>query len=326
MSTRIRNDQKVFGIGLSKTGTTSLNDALNLLGIPSIHFPHDAQTFDELARGEYRLSVLNEYQGVTDTPVAPFFAQLDKVWPNSKFILTTREKSSWLRSAEAHWRGLMVGRRLKDPQFGAYIDFISAAVYGCIYFNTNSSSPTEAGKDCHRVKFVWDGNGTNFAHAIVRPLDAEVLIDALCQATGTTQEYASAIPEPFTFTPLEQRAIALADGSITSAFLETFGRPPRDSGLATERTSTPTAAERLYMLNSTDVQRRLQQSPRLQAIFQGQVGGDGRDLVARLYRTILSRPPTEGERDDTRGRCGSKWGAENVVWALINSEEFLFRH
>jgi len=43
-----------------------------------------------------------------------------------------------------------------------------AQKYGCIYFNTNSSSPTESGKDCHRVKFVWDGNGTNFAEAIVR--------------------------------------------------------------------------------------------------------------------------------------------------------------
>jgi branched-chain amino acid transport system substrate-binding protein len=43
-----------------------------------------------------------------------------------------------------------------------------AQKYGCVYFNTNSSSPTEFGKDCHRVKFVWDGNGTNFAHAIVK--------------------------------------------------------------------------------------------------------------------------------------------------------------
>ena len=43
-----------------------------------------------------------------------------------------------------------------------------AQKYGCVYLNTNSSSPTEAGKDCHRVKFVWDGNGTNFAHAIVK--------------------------------------------------------------------------------------------------------------------------------------------------------------
>ncbi len=43
-----------------------------------------------------------------------------------------------------------------------------AQKYGTIFLNTNSSSPTEAGKDCHRVKFVWDGNGTNFAHAIVK--------------------------------------------------------------------------------------------------------------------------------------------------------------
>jgi branched-chain amino acid transport system substrate-binding protein len=43
-----------------------------------------------------------------------------------------------------------------------------AQKYGCIYLNSNSSSPTESGKDCHRVKFVWDGNGTNFSHAIVK--------------------------------------------------------------------------------------------------------------------------------------------------------------
>lgn len=40
-----------------------------------------------------------------------------------------------------------------------------AQKYGCVYFNTNSSSPTESGRDCHRVKFVWDGSGANFAQA-----------------------------------------------------------------------------------------------------------------------------------------------------------------
>ncbi|MEE9150178.1 MAG: ABC transporter substrate-binding protein, partial [Candidatus Tectomicrobia bacterium] len=43
-----------------------------------------------------------------------------------------------------------------------------AQKYGVVYLNTNSSSPTESGKNCHRVKFVWDGNGTNFAQAAVR--------------------------------------------------------------------------------------------------------------------------------------------------------------
>ena len=58
-----------------------------------------------------------------------------------------------------------------------------------------------------------------FAWYPVRRLDAEVLIDAVCQITGTTEEYASVIPEPFTFMPEDQRSIALPDGSITSAFL-----------------------------------------------------------------------------------------------------------
>jgi branched-chain amino acid transport system substrate-binding protein len=43
-----------------------------------------------------------------------------------------------------------------------------AQKYGCVYLNTNSSSPTESGRDCKRVKFVWDGNGSNFAQAIVK--------------------------------------------------------------------------------------------------------------------------------------------------------------
>ena len=43
-----------------------------------------------------------------------------------------------------------------------------AQKYGCVYLNSNSSSPTESGRDCKRVKFVWDGNGTNFAQAIVK--------------------------------------------------------------------------------------------------------------------------------------------------------------
>ena len=43
-----------------------------------------------------------------------------------------------------------------------------AQKYGTVYLNTNSSSPTESGKNCHRVKFVWDGNGRNFAQAAVK--------------------------------------------------------------------------------------------------------------------------------------------------------------
>ncbi len=138
--TMLRDQAKVFGLGLSKTGTVSLASALKILGVRTVHFPHDERTFDELKRGEYRLSILGEYQGAVDTPIAPYFAQLDRAWPGSKFILTTREKASWLRSAEAHWHELKTGRRARDEPYQAFVDFISASVYGCIYFNAERFS------------------------------------------------------------------------------------------------------------------------------------------------------------------------------------------
>ena len=131
---------KVFGIGLSKTGTTSLTKALNILGVKSIHYPWDETTYAELRRGEYRLSLLRDYDGVTDTPVAPFFAQLDRAWPDSKFILTIRDKPSWLRSAESHWKGYKQGRHAGNPRFAEFADFISACVYGCVEFNAERFS------------------------------------------------------------------------------------------------------------------------------------------------------------------------------------------
>jgi hypothetical protein len=170
---------------------------------------------------------------------------------------------------------------------------------------------------------------SSFACALVRPLDAEVLIDALNQITGMGEEYSSAIPEPYTFIPPDQRSIALADGSIRSAFLETFGRPPRDTGLAAERTSQPTAAQRLYLLNSGDVQRKLQQGPRLQALLQRQ--GGPREVINALYLTILSRYPTDEElraitEYSQAGGTSRRGVGQDLAWALINTAEFGFRH
>ena len=170
---------------------------------------------------------------------------------------------------------------------------------------------------------------SSFAYALMRPLDAEVLIDALNQITGMSEQYSSAIPEPYTFIPPDQRSIALADGSIRSAFLETFGRPPRDTGLASERSIQPTAAQRLYLLNSSDVQRKLAQGPKLQALLQR--AGGPRDVVNTLYLTILSRYPTDTEvRAITEHAqavgVNRRGAAQDLAWALINTAEFGYRH
>jgi hypothetical protein len=67
----LKGHQKVFGLGLSKTGTSSLAEALNILGIRTIHYLYDRKSFDDLRNGNYRLSILEEYQGIVDIPVAP---------------------------------------------------------------------------------------------------------------------------------------------------------------------------------------------------------------------------------------------------------------
>jgi len=167
-----------------------------------------------------------------------------------------------------------------------------------------------------------------FACYPLRRLEAEVLIDALCQITGSTEEYSSAIPEPFTFMPEGQRAISLADGSITSSFFEAFGRPPRDTGLESERDNRPTASQRLFLLNSSHIQTRIGQSAKLQALFQRNEAP--REIVNGIYLTILSRYPTDEELRTVGAYFQSagnrRRAAVDLVWALINSAEFLYRH
>jgi hypothetical protein len=169
----------------------------------------------------------------------------------------------------------------------------------------------------------------NFSHYPLRRLEAEVLIDALCQITGTTEKYTSAIPEPFTFIPEDQRSIALADGSISSSFLELFGRPPRDTGLESERNNRPTAAQRLHLLNSSHVQRKIEQSKMLQDLLRSRQ--NPRETVSALYLTILSRFPTEEELQivgaySQPGTARAREAGVDLAWALINSAEFLYRH
>jgi hypothetical protein len=170
----------------------------------------------------------------------------------------------------------------------------------------------------------------NFAQYPLRRLDAEVLIDALNQITGTTEKYSSAIPEPFTFMPEDQRSIALPDGSITSTFLEMFGRPPRDTGLESERNNRLTAEQCLHLLNSSHIQHKIEQGPRLQALLRSH-RGNPREMVTEIYLTILSRFPTEEELEivSAYARSGASPGREAMLdlsWALINTTEFLYRH
>jgi len=168
-----------------------------------------------------------------------------------------------------------------------------------------------------------------FAFYPVRRLDAEVLIDALCQVTGSTEKYTSAIPEPFTFIPEARRSIALPDGSISSSFLEMFGRPSRDTGLESERNNRPTAGQSLHLLNSSHIQRKIEQSRTVQNLAQSK--SSPRELIGGLYLATLSRFPSDEELKIVSEYFDSHAAnrrevAVDLVWALVNSAEFLYRH
>jgi len=169
-----------------------------------------------------------------------------------------------------------------------------------------------------------------FAHFLVRRNDAEVLIDAICAITETNEDYESPIPEPFTFLPEDDRTIDLTDGSISSPFLEMFGRPSRDSGLWSERNNRSTDAQRLHLLNSSDIQNRIRRSTRLAGLMR--IAGKRPGYAVReIYLLVLSRPPTPEEMRAVWGygrvaRIGGRAVLEDLVWALINSKEFLYAH
>jgi len=169
----------------------------------------------------------------------------------------------------------------------------------------------------------------NLARYPLRRLEAEVLIDAICQITGTTEKYSSPIPEPFTFIPEEHRTITLPDGSIGSPFLELFGRPPRDTGMDSERSGKPSSGQALHLLNSSHILRKIDQGPKIQPLLQP--AADPRENINAIYLTILSRFPSEEEMKlvDTYSKLPVVKGREfliDLTWALINGDEFQYRH
>lgn len=94
---------KVFGLGLSRTGTRSLTAALHTLGFDTLHYPVDRSTLEVLARGDARFPALDHYDGLTDITTVPIYRELDRAYPGSKFILTVRDEEPWLRSCAAHF-------------------------------------------------------------------------------------------------------------------------------------------------------------------------------------------------------------------------------
>jgi len=148
-----------------------------------------------------------------------------------------------------------------------------------------------------------------------------VLLDAIDDACGTQ--------ERFTGVPLGMRAIELPDSNYPSYFLTTTGRPQRVVACECERASDPNLAQVLHLINGELVTRKLTaKNGRLSRFLNEKTPID--DVIRELYMVTFSRPPSDEELNDARTFFESsdspREGLEDILWALINSREFLFNH
>ena len=126
---------KIFCIGLSRTGTTSISAALTELGYSVLHYPDTEDVVAKTLRGRFNWDVLDQYDAFTDAPIAAFYQELDvQVGPGSKFILTTRDIELWLtscskkiRNSEDRYSNLTLGL--------VYATVVRSVLYGRPYYS-----------------------------------------------------------------------------------------------------------------------------------------------------------------------------------------------
>jgi len=169
-----------------------------------------------------------------------------------------------------------------------------------------------------------------FAYYPPRRLEAEVLLDILCKITQSGIEYISQVPEPYTIIPPDRKNILLYDGTITNDFLELFGRPPRDTGYESERNNEISVEQLRYLLNSSSLFKKIQSSQYIKKIIVDS-NWNKRKTIENIYLALLSRYPTVSEIEILENYFNKKGlnfnqAVEDIVWAIINSKEFLYKH
>ena len=175
-----------------------------------------------------------------------------------------------------------------------------------------SSSPNESNRR----------DDTNYSRALLKRIDSEVLLDAVCQTTGVSEKFYG-MPDGY-------RAIQLWDSNVPHYFLKLFGRPQRETACTCERASEPSVGQVLHMLNAPSIQEKLShRGGRIARLTAEHTGDD--ELADELYLTFLSRFPTGDERavavNHLRGPDLSRTSAaEDLAWSLMNSLEFVFNH
>ncbi|MFN0055270.1 MAG: DUF1549 domain-containing protein [Planctomycetales bacterium] len=179
----------------------------------------------------------------------------------------------------------------------------------------------------HTYQRATDRNDTNrqdeknFAHANLRRIKGESLLDCITIVTGTKDKFPGL--------PLGARAVQIADGNTSTYFLTTFGRATRETVCSCEVKMEPTLSQALHLLNGETVNGKIQAGGLIDKWLNEKV--EPLAIVERLYIACLSRKPTPEEGVNFQalfpaGATDVKTNLVDVFWALLNSREFIFNH
>jgi hypothetical protein len=163
----------------------------------------------------------------------------------------------------------------------------------------------------------------NFSRYYPKRLTAEVLYDSFHRVTATSQKFGNL--------PQGTKALQMPDPTIGPYFLKVFGQPQADTACECERSQEANLAQSLHLLNSTEVQNKIASGSGRAALLANDKERSQEDKIRELYRWVYSREPDETELKVTLAHLAKhekdpKIAYEDIIWALINSKEFLFNH
>ena len=160
----------------------------------------------------------------------------------------------------------------------------------------------------------------NFAHAELRRIRAEVLLDCISSVTSTQDKFPGL--------PVGARAVQIADGNTATYFLTTFGRAKRESVCSCEVKMEPNLSQALHLINGDTSNTKIAQGQLVPTRLKE--GKAPAEIITEMYVRCFTRRPTEKELADLTAIVAEQQNPqealEDIFWSLLNSREFLFNH
>jgi hypothetical protein len=188
-----------------------------------------------------------------------------------------------------------------------------------------------------------------FSHMLARPLHAEVLLDAICDVTGVpekfqiTNDYTIGVPEGFVALPANTRAVQLPVNDIVTLintgskyvryeshpFLRSFGQPTRTQTCECDREQIFSRKQALELIMGEMTSSRLARTDNRLGRMLAVTNSD-REILGELYLRAFSRSPTQSAAEallqHVANSADRRQGWEDVLWTVLNSQEFIYQH